>query len=230
MRNLFLEAGHGGTSSGCIAYDGSLEKKYTLELTTNIYEKIKPYIPNNCFILTTTDKNISLDQRSNIGNKYKPFWLSIHYNAFNKLTRGTEFFISKYCSNENKNKFKQILDGYCLKFNTKNRGIKTRLKSNNDDYYYLHRSTLNSTVCIIESLFIDNKDDFNILKSKNYLAEASTLYAKLILKHLYNIDYKEKETNTNKLYKVQIGAFKEKENAEELVKQLKSKGINSIIV
>ena len=42
--------------------------------------------------------------------------------------------------------------------------------------------------------------------------------------------YNEKQNTTEKLYKVQVGAFREKANAERLANELKSKGYSTYIV
>src|SRR5699024_12182294 len=80
-----------------------------------------------------------------------------------------------------------------------------------------------------EIAFTTNKPDDKLLKNKQ--DELATAIAKGILKNLgikYKAKSKPKKDNKG-LYKVQVGAFKDKKNAEKLAKELKKKGYSNFI-
>ena len=82
---------------------------------------------------------------------------------------------------------------------------------------------------LIELGFITNVNDKNlIINNKENFAIAIT---KGILSY-YDMTYEEEKTQTTneKLYRVQVGAFKEKANAEKLTNELKQKGYDAFIV
>ena len=82
---------------------------------------------------------------------------------------------------------------------------------------------------LIEMGFITNKADRDILINKS--EEMAIAITKGILAY-YETDYiKEKEQTTgDKLYRVQVGAFRERSNAEKLANELKTRGYDNFIV
>ena len=102
----------------------------------------------------------------------------------------------------------------------KNRGAKER-----KDLYFLRNTK--APAILIEVCFIDSKSDMAKLNAK------MDSIANAIVKSLTGKSVpaqSEQKSKSNGLYKVQTGAFKSKENAEELVKRLKSKGLDAYIV
>ena len=74
----------------------------------------------------------------------------------------------------------------------------------------------------LECGFISNPEDVKIFNTR------MTDIAKGILMS-FGIKPMEKPADSGKLYRVQVGAFSNKANAEKLMKELKSKGYNAII-
>ena len=79
---------------------------------------------------------------------------------------------------------------------------------------------------LVESFFVDNDTDNNIGDTVAEQQAFGVAYAKAILEY-FGIAYKAKTTG---LYKVQVGAFANKANAEKLQKQLKADGYSAVIV
>jgi N-acetylmuramoyl-L-alanine amidase len=156
---------------------------------------------------------------------------SIHCNAFNTTANGAEWLLSISTSKTHSDyKFcTQFLKDYCSMFGLTNRGIVQR-EGNNGDYYYLHRSTpSNCKVKYIELFFGDNRNDCKKGQTETYFDKATFFLASYILKRYGVTIEKPQDTSSNVLYLVQTGAFSSKENAENLVKSLKSKGFDAII-
>src|SRR5699024_5737475 len=104
---------------------------------------------------------------------------------------------------------------------TKNRGLKTA------NFAVLRQTRMPGA--LTEMAFITNKADAKLLKNKQN--QFATAIAKGILKYL-GIKYKAKskpKKDSKGLYKVQVGAFKDKKNAEKLAKELKKKGYSNFI-
>lgn len=227
MKKLLNAGGHGGKDTGCIAFDGSFEKKYSLILSTKIYNIVEQYLKNDSFILRQDDKYISLKDRCRIADELAPvYWFEWHFNAFNKKARGIEIFTSKFTSEKNKDFAKYLCNEYSKLFNIPNRGAQWRLNSKGLDYYYLHRNTgSNTTVFIVEPLFIDNEDDFKILKSDKFMDKTAHFFAKNILNLLYNIEIK--PGPKKEIYRVYSGAFSKESNAKKRVSDLKKHGFDA---
>ena len=101
------------------------------------------------------------------------------------------------------------------------------------------------TAVLFESFFVDNDLDNNIGDTVAEQNAFGVAYAKAILEY-FGIQYKENagsapeistESTTpettpeeSKLYRVQCGAYRFKENAEALAKQLEKEGFSTYIV
>ena len=127
---------------------------------------------------------------------------------------------------------KNVLDEI-VKIGQNSRGLKTKLGTNGKDYFGFIRE-VNAPSVIVECAFVDNKTDIKIIDTTAEQKKMGVAIAKGILKTL-GIAYKTQATVLNdkpsgKTYKVQVGAFANKSNAEKLKKELKSKGYNAVIV
>ena len=101
------------------------------------------------------------------------------------------------------------------KIGQNSRGIKTKLNENGQDYYSFIRET-SSPAVIVEGVFVDNAEDINIADTIAKQKAFGYAYARGILKTLgitpkdIDVGLKPGATPT---YKVQVGSFKERENA-----------------
>jgi N-acetylmuramoyl-L-alanine amidase len=91
---LVLDAGHGGKDPGT---GGGKEKKYALDITLKLGERIKSEFPNVKLIYTRdSDVFVPLHKRADIANKSKAdLFISVHCNALptSNATRGTETYV-----------------------------------------------------------------------------------------------------------------------------------------
>jgi len=115
-----------------------------------------------------------------------------------------------------------------------NDGIKTKKNSSGTDYFGWIRQT-NSPVCLVECAFLDNKNDVAIIDTPAEQKAMGVAIAKGILKTLGIAFVEEKPvaTDTNvggRLYRVQVGAYKSKQNAINMRSRLKASGFDAIIV
>lgn len=219
MAILCFDYGHGGRDPGAV-YKGRKEKDDVLEVGKLIASNIRQY---GVLVDETrnSDRTLSLKERSRYENKKNyDFFISFHRNAFKpEKASGVETYI--YLKGNSKAKVlarkiqKSLVDLSFL-----DRGVKTA-------NFHVLRETKAPAV-LLEIGFIDNSLDNKIFTGKK--AEIVDAISKAILQEL-NIDYKEEKPNMDEktLYRVVTGAFKERENAEKRIKDLKKAGFDSYI-
>ena len=93
------------------------------------------------------------------------------------------------------------------------------------DHLYFVRNTSMPAV-LVESFFVDNAADKKIGDTTDEQKAFGVVYAKAILEYL-GIKYKPKQTTT---YRVQVGAYNTKMNADAMRDKLKRAGYEAIIV
>jgi N-acetylmuramoyl-L-alanine amidase len=160
--------------------------------------------------------------------------VSIHFNsgandkAGNGKSTGTETYV---CNSSSKasGKAKAIADAIA-NLGFKNRGVKT-----NSSLYVLRKTK--APAVLVECCFVDDADD---VKLYDAYAMASAIvygitgekYEQPAVSTDTEAEAKDAETaqgNASDVYRVQVGAFKNKANAEKLVEQLKAAGFSAYV-
>lgn len=100
-----------------------------------------------------------------------------------------------------------------------------RKNASGKDYYGFIRETSCPAV-IVECAFVDNATDLQILATEDKKKAMGVAIAKGILKTLGVEFQAEKKT----LYRVQVGAYLVKANAEAMQKKIKAVGFDAFIV
>lgn len=225
-KKVFINPGHGGSQPGAVA-NGIKEKDAVLVIGLKVNEELQRH-----GVLTlmsrTKDENDDLNELCVDCNKFNPdLAVSIHLNAGGG--DGVEVFHS-IVGGVGKDLAQNILNEI-VALGQQSRGIKTRKGSNGRDYYAFIRETVAHAV-IVECAFLDTKDH-EIVDTKAEQEAMGIAIAKGILKTLgiaYKEPVKEEPKKDGKLYRVQVGAFTIKENADKLAKELKAKGYSTYIV
>ena len=225
-KKVFLGVGHGGKDSGAVA-NGFKEKALNLTIALACYNELVRHdvtvmLSRNC------DENDTLAEEIKECNNFKPdLAIDIHNNAGGG--DGAEVY---YYSGGGTSKVLANNIMTCIKeLGQNSRGIKTRKGSNGTDYYYFIRESVMPAV-IVECAFVDNSTDIKIINTTTEQEKMGVAIAKGILKTL-NIAYKTATTpkkESTKLYRVQVGAFSKRENAENLKKKLEAQGYEAFIV
>ena len=230
MNLLILDSGHAKNTPG---KNNAKENFYEWEFNNDMQYKIKSRCEELGIKVFLTNPNpdkvsdISLTTRASLANDYwlrnskpKTIFISLHANAFSsESARGTETYIAKNASSTSRN-FAKVLNDEVVKVmksldkNAKDRGVKCK------DWTVIQKASMPSV--LLEYAFYSNLDDLKILKNnRSELVEATV---KSICQY-FGVEYKKEiTTNTNKLYKVCIGAYKDKDNADKILKEAKSKG------
>ena len=219
MKRLVIDLGHGGHDPGAIGPNKTHEAEVVLAIGKELNELLKGC---NLEIKFTriSNKYLSLTERAKIANDFKAdYFLSIHINsASDKTVRGVEVW--QYSDkNEKLNKFS---NGLCTDvskiLNIRNRGLKLSKEL----------SVLRNTImpaALIEVDFISHAQAEKDLKiNANIRAVAIAIKNNLV--KLFELEV---TTNTT-LYKVCIGAYRDKNNALNQVKSAKDKGFTDAYI
>lgn len=226
-KKVFIGVGHGGTDSGAVA-NGLKEKDLNLAIALACKSELERH-KVKVGISRTKDENDSLNDEIKECNKFKPnYAVEIHNNAGGG--DGCEIF--HYSKGGTSKTLAQNILNEIVKIGQNSRGLKTKLDKNGKDYFGWIRET-NAPAVLVECAFVDNKKDVAIIDTAAEQKKMGVAIAKGVLKTL-GIAYKEPEVakpaTSGKMYKVQVGAFSSKANAEKLQAELKKKGYSAVIV
>lgn len=224
------DPGHGGSDPGAVS-KGNIEKVYTLEAATYVNKRLTDHGIKSGMTRTS---DVTLDEGPRVAAVKKSGaknCLSHHFNAGGGS--GVEVIHSIF---SNGSLAKKIVEEF------KKAGYPVRLKptfsrkgSNGKDYYYMHRTTGSVETDIIEYDFVDGPQSEKI-KDKKYREGMYECVVRAVCLE-ENVRYKPivaqkpvvKETVKKKLFRVQVGAFTDKANADRLVRELKEKGYKPFV-
>lgn len=214
MAKVFLSAGHGGSDPGAVAY-GLKEKDINLQtLLACQTELVRHGVTVVCS--RTTDEKDPVSQEVREANASgADFAVSFHANAGG----GDGFEAFYYSASATGKRLAELCEKHVKALGQNSRGVKT------GDRLAFIRGTRMAAV-LVESFFVDNDKDNNIGDTVAEQKAFGVAYAKAILEHL-GIEYKEEEAG--KRYRVQVGVFNKKANAQALKKKLKAAGFEAII-
>lgn len=230
-KKVFIGVGHGGSDPGAVS-NGFRESDLNLAISLACQDELARH-----GVLTkisrTKDENDPLSEEIKECNAFDPdLAVEIHNNAgggdgievFHSINGGTGKTLAVNILNE------------VVKIGQNSRGAKTRKNSSGGDYYGWIRST-NAPAVIVECAFVDNKTDIKIIDTRDEQIAMGKAIAKGVLMTL-GISYKEEvpavkeepKKEESKLYRVQVGAYSKKANAEAMLQKLKAAGFDAIIV
>lgn len=230
MSKVFIGVGHGGSDPGAVGY--LVEKEANLKMAQACGSFLVAH-GVEVLLSRTRDENDALTEEIKECNAFNPdLAVSVHNNAGGG--DGFECYyhfkggISKTLAENIETEVKAI--------GQNSRGCKTRLNSSGTDYYGFIRQTVCPAV-ICEGVFVDNQEDAAQANTDEKCRKFGEAYARGILKTLgitipaepEKTEQSSGELEESKLYYVQVGAFKDKKNAEAMVAELNGKGYNAII-
>lgn len=225
-KKVFISVGHGGSDPGAVA-NGFKEKDLNLIISLACRDELTRHGVSVGMSRTKDEEDRTV---VNECNTFKPdLCVDIHNNAGGG--DGAEVYYH-YKGGVGKQLAQNVLDSI-VAIGQNSRGIKTKVNSAGKDYYAFIRETAAPAI-IVECAFIDNKKDLQILDTVAEQQKMGVAIAKGILKTL-GISYVEpapvkNESVKNTIYRVQVGAYREKANAESMKEKLKKAGFDAIIV
>lgn len=217
---IVIDAGHGGKDPGAIG-NGLQEKDLTLSISKKISAELRRH---NIEVIETRkdDSYVTLKQRTDLANNsFADYFVSIHVNAFPDIAiNGLETYY-----------YLDSTTGKAFATNVHNEvwaaGIFRFDRKIKYDNFHVLRET-NMPAILAELGFITNKEDSDVLKARE--TDIVEALVKGILKHIGYSEPPIEEPKEYDLYRVQVGAFQVKENADALLKKLKRSGFEGFIV
>lgn len=222
MAKVFIGVGHGGVDGGAAA-NGYKEKALNLQIALACRDELIRHGVTVC-MSRTTDENDPLTEEIKECNAFAPdYAIDIHNNAGGG--DGVEAFYH-YKGGASKTLAENVVNEV-VKIGQNSRGIKTRVNESGNDYYGFIRQTATPAI-IVECAFVDNAKDMTIIDTVEEQKTMGEAIAKGILKTL-GVAYVPVKTS-NKIYRVQVGAFAVKDNANNMLAKLKTAGFDGYIV
>ncbi len=235
MFKMALDAGHGMHTPGkrCLK---ALDKNETREWWLNdricdkLEKKLKAYDGYALLRVddTTGATDVSLGSRVNKANSWgADVYLSVHHNTgIGGRSGGGIISIAYTKASEKSKEYQKVIYEELIK--------ETGLKGNRSDpmtlqNLYVCRET-NMPAVLVECGFMDSATDVPIILSEDFAEKAAEALVNSLVK-IGNLTKKAETTESNgKLYRVQVGAYSVKANAEAMLKKLKADGYDGFIV
>ncbi|MCY7808536.1 N-acetylmuramoyl-L-alanine amidase [Bacillus spizizenii] len=216
MVKIFIDPGHGGSDPGATG-NGLQEKTLTLQIALALRTiLINEYEGVSLLLSRTSDQYVSLSDRTNAANSWgADFFLSIHINAGGGT--GFESYIYPGVGAPTTTYQSAIHSNVIQAVDFADRGRKTA------NFHVLRESAM--PALLTENGFIDTVADANKLKTNSFIQSLARGYANG-LEQAFNL----KKTSSSRLYKVQVGAFKVKANADSLASSAEAKGFDTIVL
>ena len=216
MPRIFIDPGHSISDPGAVGYE--VER----DLNEKVSKFMNEYLLSNYVCETKVDPvtNNSLSAVANAANNWKAdLFVSNHFNA------GGGDGYEALVHNEDRIPLGKVFEKHVLAAGQNSRGVKLRPN------LAVLRLT-NMPAVLNEGAFVDNKkdiedwnDDAELKKLGIAYAEACAEWLKLEKKQV-SADPEEGDV----IYRVQVGAFRNRDYAESLQRTLKSAGFEGFIV
>jgi N-acetylmuramoyl-L-alanine amidase len=220
VKKVFIDPGHGGKDPGASG-NGLQEKNVTLQISLKTRDiLLNEYEGADVKLSRTGDTHPSLNDRSNAANAWgADICVSIHINSGAASAKGFESFRWNKTTDAATTALHNTLHAAVLK----REGLDDRGKKTAD--LHMCRET-NMPAILTESGFISNASDSAKMKQASWIEQAARGHAEGIASFL---GLKKKAAGATapttgtakaKLYRVQVGAFEDKDNADQLLKDL----------
>lgn len=222
MIKLFIHAGHGGTDRGAIGINGLEERSCNIKIRDALISKLKLHDEFQIFVMPEDidDTSHSASEVATSVNRCEGCDLAIDIHCNAGGGEGFEIWVGKsgMCDT--------VAIEFCNSMKTvgKVRGIKRKQRDDGRDSLYFIRD-IACPSCVLETAFVDNENDSNILRYNIDLV--ANAYYNAICDY-YGVE-KKAGGKKHKYFRVQVGAFEIFDNAVKLCDELIRKGYNCYI-
>ena len=219
---FIIDAGHGYSTPGKRSPAGMREYEFNRAAAQAVKEMLLKYENTEVYFTHSDKEDVSLQRRTDFANsKHGDVFLSIHANAFGNGWNeacGIETYVYNTRPEKAVRLANTIQNRLVSVTNLVNRGVKAA------DFHVLRETEM--TAVLIECGFMTNKREADLLKTASYRNTCGEAIAEAVAE-FYRLQKKEESGG---LYRVQAGAFAEKDNADALVERLKQAGFESFIL
>jgi len=226
---ICIDNGHGYNTPGKrtpVMPDGRVIREWEFNHPTA--KKLEEVL-NRCgfsvVMVSDTEEDTPLETRVERANKERAdAFISIHYNALKGIWGehgGIETYYYK-TSAKGKRLAELVQKELIRETGRRDRGIKE------GDFYVLRATVMPAILC--ECGFMDNLEEANLMLNESYQWKIAEAIGKGVCNYFGAEYISRQDVGKNILYKVQIGAFKDRKNAEELAQRAKQAGFDAYIV
>ncbi|UII56723.1 N-acetylmuramoyl-L-alanine amidase [Cytobacillus spongiae] len=232
MLKISLEGGHGENTPGKRSPDDYREWSYNQAIVKFIMAELNNY--ENVAVLRVDDptgkRDVPLKERTDRVNGWgSNVHVSVHHNAVGSKwcnATGTETYVYTSKPKEALALASKVQANLVKNLGFTNRGVKSA------DFHILRET--NMTAILVEVAFMDNKDEAMKMRTVAYQKKAAIAIVTCLAQQ-YGLKKKESSPKPSlpakeSLFKVQVGAFVDKSNADKLAEELKKKGYPTYIV
>lgn len=230
---IMLDAGHGFNTSGKRSPDGMQEYEFNRVVANYAKQLLETYQNTKVYFAHSDSRDVPLQERTNSANKLDvDLYVSIHANAYGSTwndASGIETYVYPSRPKISVEVAQKIQKHLISDTGRKNRGVKTA------DFHVLRETDMDAV--LIESGFMTNREEASLLRTDSYRKKVAGAIVKGIAEQ-FKLVKKPVATPppttppppaTNGLYKVQVGAFSDRENADDLVERLKKAGYDAYV-
>ena len=237
MVRIALDAGHGINTAGKRLLK-SLDKAETREWVLNnrvanyVEEFLKEYEGYELMRVDdrTGKRDVPLAERTKKANDWKAdIYISIHHNAGINGGSGGGIVVYRY---PNSSKMTKAMQKRLYDLLIKHTGLKgNRASPLGEANFHVLRETKMAAV-LIENGFMDSRTDVPIILSDTHARKTADGIVGFVVGH-FKLKKKPKPKPTapknDGFYRVVVGSFKDRKNAEEQQEKLKKAGFNSFL-
>lgn len=235
MVKIAVDAGHGLNTPGKRTPDGEREWSFNKVVAESLIKELQTY--EDVSILRIDDptgkRDVPLRERTNKANKWgADVFVSCHHNAYQGRWgshTGTETYTyNGRNANSESPKIAKLVHAEVVKaMGLRDRGLK---KAN----FHVLRETKGYPAILIEGGFMDSTIDIKVMRDNAKLKAQGKAIATGLAKY-YKLKKKptpkpKPKPTPGKLYKVQIGAYSSKKNAEAQAEKARKAGFETYIV
>ncbi|RDU37671.1 N-acetylmuramoyl-L-alanine amidase [Neobacillus piezotolerans] len=218
---FMLDAGHGYSTAGKRSPSGMREYEFNRAVAAYTKTELETYLDVTVYFAHSDDRDVPLQERTDKANELKvDAYIAIHANAYQDTwnsANGVDTFVYVTKPKDAYELALKVQKNLVEKTGRRDRGVKTA-------NFHVLRET-NMTSILTECGFMTNPEEEALLRSDSYRQVCGKAIASGIAEH-YGL--KKKPTapapGSGALYRVQAGAFRDKGNADDLVKKLSLKG------
>lgn len=224
-KKIFIDAGHGGESIGA-AFGTRLEKDDCLRLALAVGGLLLTQGVEVRYA-RAADENPPLASRCEAANAWgADYYISLHRNSFtDPAANGAEAWIWSGCAvgGSTYRKARTILENVCAATGFADRGVKLGAPSYTD---FAVNSQTAMDSCLLECGFISSPAD-NRLFDDTFGELSRAIAAGLCA--AVGVPYSDAPPAPTRIYRVQIGAFYSRANAEAYAALAREKGFDAIV-
>ncbi|OCA88193.1 cell wall hydrolase [Bacillus sp. FJAT-27225] len=228
---IMLDAGHGYSTAGKRSPSGMKEFEFNRAVAAYARQELETHHNVTVYFAHSDNHDVPLQERTDKANRLNVgAYISIHANAYQSTwnsANGIDTFVYITKPTEAYELALKVQSHLVAMTGRRNRGVKTA------DFHVLRETNMTSILC--ECGFMTNKEEEALLRSDTYRRTVARAIVAGIAEQ-YHLNKKSATKHAPKpdigadLYKVQAGAFKDRQNANVLLERLKAKGHESFVI